>query len=77
MEIDVFREAEEYAEEDIDLAEFDDEIEEWVIEELRKVGLDTAKSVLAVTKDELLRRTELEEETIEEVLNILKQEFES
>lgn len=77
MEIDVFREAEEFAEEDIDLSEFDDEIEDWVIEELRKVGLDTAKSVLAVTKDELLRRTELEEETIEEVLHILKQEFES
>lgn len=77
MEIDVFREAEEFAEEDIDLSEFDDEIEEWVINELRKVGLDTAKSVLAVTKDELLRRTELEEETIEEVLQILKQEFES
>jgi N utilization substance protein A len=73
----VFREAEEYAEEDIDLSEFDDEIDDWVIEELRKVGLDTAKSVLAVTKDELLRRTELEEETIEEVLQILKQEFES
>jgi N utilization substance protein A len=77
MEIDVFREAEEYAEEDIDLAEFDDEIDGWVIDELRKVGLDTAKSVLAVTKDELLRRTELEEETIEEILQILKQEFES
>jgi N utilization substance protein A len=77
MEIDVFREAEEFAEEDIDLSEFDDEIEDWVINELRKVGLDTAKSVLAVTKDELLRRTELEEETIEEVLQILKQEFES
>ncbi|QHT69473.1 transcription termination/antitermination protein NusA [Rhodocytophaga rosea] len=77
MEIDVFREAEEYAEEDIDLSEFDDEIDDWVIDELRKVGLDTAKSVLAVTKDELLRRTELEEETIEEVLQILKQEFES
>jgi N utilization substance protein A len=77
MEIDVFREAEEFAEEDIDLSEFDDEIDDWVIDELRKVGLDTAKSVLAVTKDELLRRTELEEETIEEVLQILKQEFES
>jgi N utilization substance protein A len=76
MEIDVFRESEEFEDEDIDLSEFDDEIEEWVIEELRKVGLDTAKSVLAVSKEELLRRTELEEETIEEVLSILKQEFE-
>ncbi|MDO1446302.1 transcription termination factor NusA [Rhodocytophaga aerolata] len=76
MEIDVFRESEEFEDEDIDLSEFDDEIEEWVIEELRRVGLDTAKSVLAVSKEELLRRTELEEETIEEVLQILKQEFE-
>lgn len=76
MEIDVFRESEEFEDEDINLSEFDDEIEEWVIEELRKVGLDTAKSVLAVSKEELLRRTELEEETIEEVLQILKQEFE-
>lgn len=76
MEIDVFRELEEFEDEDIDLGEFDDEIDDWVIDELRKVGLDTAKSVLAVTKEELLRRTELEEETIEEVLQILKQEFE-
>jgi N utilization substance protein A len=76
MEIDVFRESEEFEDEDIDLSEFDDEIEEWVIEELRKVGLDTAKSVLAVSKEELLRRTELEEETIVDVLHILKQEFE-
>jgi N utilization substance protein A len=76
MEIDVFRETEEFEDEDIDLSEFDDEIEEWVIEELRRVGLDTAKSVLAVSKEELLRRTELEEETIEDVLQILKQEFE-
>jgi N utilization substance protein A len=76
MEIDVFRETEEFEDEDIDLGEFDDEIDGWVIDELRKVGLDTAKSVLAVTKEELLRRTELEEETIEEVLQILKQEFE-
>jgi N utilization substance protein A len=76
MEIDVFRESEEFEDEDIDLSEFDDEIEEWVIQELRKVGLDTAKSVLAVSKEELLRRTELEEETIEDVLHILKQEFE-
>jgi N utilization substance protein A len=76
MEIDVFRESEEFEDEDIDLSEFDDEIEEWVIEELRRVGLDTAKSVLAVSKEELLRRTELEEETIEDVLQILKQEFE-
>jgi len=77
MEIDVFRELEEMEdEEDINLSEFDDEIEGWVIAELRKIGLDTAKSVLSLSKEDLLRRTELEEETIDEVLNILKQEFE-
>jgi N utilization substance protein A len=77
MEIDVFRDVEEFEEEDVDLSEFYDEIEEWVIEELRRIGLDTAKSVLALSKDDLVRRTELEEETVEEVLSILKQEFES
>jgi N utilization substance protein A len=78
LEIDVFREMTGGEDdEDIDLSEFDDEIDEWVIEELRRIGLDTAKSVLAVTKDDLVRRTELEEETVEEVLNILRQEFES
>ena len=76
MEIDVFRESESY-EEDISLEEFSDEIEGWVIEELRRIGLDTAKSVLAVTKEELLRRTELEEETIEDVFSILREEFEA
>ena len=77
MEIEVFRELEEMEdEEDINLSEFDDEIEGWIIAELRKIGLDTAKSVLALSKEDLLRRTELEEETIDEVLNILKQEFE-
>lgn len=76
MEIDVFRETEEFEDEDIDLAEFDDEIDSWVIKEFRRIGLDTAKSVLAVTKEELLRRTELEEETIDDVFQILRQEFE-
>ena len=76
MEIDVFRESESY-EEDITLDEFSDEIEDWVIAELRRIGLDTAKSVLAVTKEDLLRRTELEEETIDDVLSILREEFES
>jgi N utilization substance protein A len=74
-EIDVFRESESY-EEDISLEEFSDEIEDWVIAELRRIGLDTAKSVLAVTKEDLLRRTELEEETIEDVLSILREELE-
>lgn len=77
LEIDVFRELSEAEEEDVDLIEFTDEIDEWIIEELKRVGLDTAKSVLALSKDDLLRRTELEEETIEDIVSILKQEFES
>jgi transcription termination/antitermination protein NusA len=76
-EIDVFRElAEGQSEEDVDLNEFSDEIEGWVIDELNRIGLDTAKSVLALSKEELVRRTDLEEETIDGVLNILKKEFE-
>jgi N utilization substance protein A len=76
LEIDVFREADVY-EEDIALDEFSDEIEAWVIEELKRIGLDTARSVMAVPKEDLVRRTELEEETVEELLSIIKQEFES
>jgi N utilization substance protein A len=76
-EIDVFRElAEGQTEEDVDLNEFSDEIEGWVIDELNRIGLDTAKSVLALSKEELVRRSDLEEETIEGVLGILKKEFE-
>ena len=76
-EIDVFRELSDYEEEeDVDLSEFSDEIEDWVINEFKKTGLDTAKSVLALTREDLLRRTELEEETIDDVFRILKQEFE-
>lgn len=75
-EIDVFRELSDYEEEDVDLEEFADEIDSWVIDEFKKTGLDTAKSVLSLTKEDLLRRTELEEETIDEVFKILKQEFE-
>jgi N utilization substance protein A len=76
-EIDVFRElAEGQTEEDVDLSEFSDEIEGWVIDELNRIGLDTAKSVLALSKDELVRRTDLEEETIDGVIGILKKEFE-
>ncbi|GHB42104.1 transcription termination factor NusA [Mongoliitalea lutea] len=75
-EIDVFRELGELEDEDVDLEEFADEIEHWIIDEFKKTGLDTAKSVLTLTKDDLLRRTELEEETIEEVFRILRQEFE-
>jgi N utilization substance protein A len=75
MEIDVFREAEDF-EEDIALDEFTDEIEGWVIEELKKIGLDTGRAVLAVNKEDLVRRTELEEETVEELFRVIRQEFE-
>ncbi|MEK6476302.1 transcription termination factor NusA [Catalinimonas sp. 4WD22] len=76
-EIDVFREtAGTEDDEDVDLEEFSDEIEGWVIDELKRIGLDTAKSVLTLTKDELVRRTDLEEETIEDIIRVLKQEFE-
>ena len=76
MEIDVFRELATAEEEDVDLSEFSDEIESWILEELKRVGLDTAKSVLALSKEDLVRRTELEEETIDDLISILKQEFE-
>jgi len=76
MEIDVFRDLDAMEEEDVDLDEFADEVESWIIDELKRVGLDTAKSVLALSKDDLVRRTDLEEETIDEILRILNQEFE-
>tara|TARA_B100000963_G_scaffold61745_1_gene49700 strand:- start:29225 stop:30457 length:1233 start_codon:yes stop_codon:yes gene_type:complete len=73
FEIDVYREG---AEEDVELAEFSDEIEPWVIEEFKKVGLDTAKSILELDVEDLTKRTDLEDVTINEVLKILKEEFE-
>ena len=73
-EIDVFREG---SEEDVELTEFSDEIEGWIIEEFRKVGLDTAKSVLEQEVEDLVKRTDLEEETVVEVRNILNAEFSS
>jgi len=76
MEIDVFRELNENEEEDVDLDEFSDEIEDWVIDELKRVGLDTAKSVLKLGRDDILRRTDLEEETIDSVVGVLGKEFE-
>ncbi|MCU0415604.1 MAG: transcription termination factor NusA [Cytophagaceae bacterium] len=77
LEIDVFRELTGTEdEEDVDLYEFTDELEDWIIEELKRIGLDTAKSVLALSKEDLVRRTELEEETVEDLLQVLKQEFE-
>ncbi len=77
FEIDVFRDNEGEVEEfDIDLEEFSDEIEAWVIEALKQVGCDTGRSVLNLSAEELERRTDLEKETIEEVRRILKEEFE-
>ncbi len=75
-QIDVFRDIDD-EEEDIDLDEFSDEIEQWIIDELKLIGCDTARSVLALSRDELVRRSDLEEETIDDVLNVLKEEFES
>ncbi len=75
-EIDVFRENEDVDMEDVDLDEFNDEIEDWVLEEFKKIGCDSARSVLNLSKEELVRRTDLEEETIEDVLKILAAEFE-
>ena len=71
-EIDVYREG---AEEDVELTEFSDEIEEWVLEELKKAGLDTAKSVLEQDVEDLIKRTDLEEETILDIRKILSAEF--
>jgi len=71
-EIDVYREG---AEEDVELTEFSDEIESWVLEELKKAGLDTAKSVLEQDVEDLMKRTDLEEETILEIRKVLNAEF--
>ena len=76
LEIDVFRELDETQEEDVDLEEFSDEIEGWIIDELKRIGLDTAKAVLNIDKEDLIKRSDLEEETVETLLNTLKKEFE-
>lgn len=73
--IDVFRDIDEL-EDDVDLDEFSDEIEPWVLDALKGIGCDTAKSVLELDRDELVRRTDLEEETVDEIISILKSEFE-
>ena len=77
-EIDVFRDVpkDELDDEDVELTEFSNEIEAWILDELHKIGLDTAKQVLALSKEELERRTELEEGTIDEILAVLRSEFE-
>ena len=74
-QIDVYREGAEDID-DVDLSEFSDEIESWVIDELKSIGLDTAKSVLDMDINDLAKRTDLEIETLEDVVNILKSEFE-
>ncbi len=76
-ELEVFRDIDESEiEEDIDIMEFNDEIDEWVLETFKEIGCDTAKSILNIPRDELITRTDLEEETVDFVLEILKKEFE-
>ncbi len=75
-EIDVYRETDTEDAEDVSLEEFADEIESWVLDELKAIGCDTAKSVLELSLSDLVKRTDLEEETIKDVLNILHEEFE-
>jgi N utilization substance protein A len=74
-EIDVYRETDEVTD-DVSLDEFGDEIDQWIIDELKKIGCDTARSVLDIPTEELVRRTDLEEETILEVVRILREELE-
>ena len=74
-EVDVYREVDEY-EEDVDIEEFSDEIDGWILDEFKRIGLDTAKSILNLSVDELVKRTDLEEETVKEVLSVLQSEFE-
>jgi N utilization substance protein A len=75
-EIDVFRDVAEQEIDDVELDEFADAIEPWIIDALKNIGCDTARSVLALDRAELIRRSDLEEETIDEVLKILASEFE-
>jgi N utilization substance protein A len=76
FEIDVYRNNDEVEIDDVELEEFTDEIEDWIIEELKGIGCDTARSVLNLSWEEIARRTELEEETAKELLRILAAEFE-
>ncbi len=75
-EIDVYREMNEEDDEDVNLEEFADEIEGWILDELKAIGCDTAKSVLSLSVEDLVKRTDLEEETIKEVMKVLNEEFE-
>jgi N utilization substance protein A len=74
-EIDVYRDADS-DQEDVDIQEFSDEIDQWIIDQFKSIGCDTAKSVLELTIEELVDRTDLEEETVKEVVRILRTEFE-
>lgn len=76
FEIDVFRDEESYEIDDVQLSEFVDEIDEWVLDAFKEIGLDTARSVLDMDRADLIRRTDLEEETVDEILGILASEFE-
>jgi N utilization substance protein A len=75
-DIEVYREDIEFDDSDIDLEEFADEIDGWIIDELKAIGLDTAKAVINIPNEELVSRTELEEETVVEIKKILQAEFE-
>lgn len=75
-EIDVYRDQVEEDDEDVNLEEFSDEIEDWILDELKAIGCDTAKNVLSLSREELIKRTDLEEETVDEVLRIFRTEFE-
>lgn len=75
-ELDVIREGSAAEDDDVELTEFSDEIDGWIIDEFAKIGLDTAKSILSHSVSDLVRRTDLEEETVLEVIKILKEEFE-
>lgn len=76
FEIDVYRDSDDPDMEDVDLDEFSDEIDSWIIDAFKGIGCDTARSVLALNREELIRRTDLEEETVDEVLKVLASEFE-
>mgnify|MGYP001315805030 FL=1 len=76
LEIDVYREGAEDID-DVDLDEFTDEIDDWIIDELKAIGCDSAKSVLEIGKEDLVKRTDLEEETVDEIVKVLSSEFEN
>ncbi|MEA3316333.1 MAG: transcription termination factor NusA [Bacteroidota bacterium] len=76
FEIDVYREAEDEDDEDVVIDEFTDEIDQWIIDALKAIGCDTAKSVLELTKEDLQNRTDLEDETIDDIIRVFSAEFE-